>query len=673
MSCSSGPKIITEGLVFNLDPSNSKSYPAINDPYRNDVSVLFPFNGANNSTTFTDFSINNLTVTVNGDTKISNTQSKYGGTSAYFDGNGDSLTITNSTLFDFSGDFTVEGWFYFSQVNQYNGATVFIAMDVLNAFQFATEGNNIRLRFNGSLLIDYAYTASNLLNTWTHLAITRSGSTVTLWLNGTSVATASSSASINVSALWIGQQINNAAFYHYFNGYINDLRITKASRYSSNFTPPGQLTLFPSRAYDLRNDATATLTNGPVFSNVQNGVISFDASNDWISLPASSLLTFGTGDFTIDIWYRPNAKTNLYPQLIGNNITWQANCWALIDRHASTNPTKFSFFVYNYSSVLALLGSSTAPSNNNWYNVTVTRVGSTFSMYVNGILETTATSAASLDGGVSYIVAVGGDSVNGGTTIIDGNIGNLRIYKGKGLSATEVSQNYAGNRQKYVENPRTFSGLAVWFDSADLSTLRQNSNATTAATLNSDPVGYWADKSGNGRNAIQATAGNRVALKNGTRNLDPAVYFNGSQWLSVTTPGVDFGTGDFTIECWIKSLDTSVLKTPVGTLTSGFDGGWQLLQNNSKFGFGIGVGGGVETYDATITQGVWYNFAVCRKGSTLKTFLNGVNGSTITNSSNISQTGTMNIGWANESAQTGRRFNGEIQNLIIYKGFCKYF
>lgn len=56
------------------------------------------------------------------------------------------------------------------------------------------------------------------------------------------------------------------------------------------------------------------------------------------------------------------------------------------------------------------------------------------------------------------------------------------------------------------------SQKGVWYDPSDLSTLFQNSNGTTAVAVG-DPVGYIADKSGNGRHAIQATAGNRPTLQ----------------------------------------------------------------------------------------------------------------------------------------------------------------
>jgi hypothetical protein len=61
-------------------------------------------------------------------------------------------------------------------------------------------------------------------------------------------------------------------------------------------------------------------------------------------------------------------------------------------------------------------------------------------------------------------------------------------------------------------DPLTLSPEA-WYDPSDLTTLFQASNGTTAVTADGDPVGYIADKSGNGQHLIMATAANRPLYK----------------------------------------------------------------------------------------------------------------------------------------------------------------
>jgi hypothetical protein len=72
--------------------------------------------------------------------------------------------------------------------------------------------------------------------------------------------------------------------------------------------------------------------------------------------------------------------------------------------------------------------------------------------------------------------------------------------------------------------PTSITGLALWLDASDLTTLWQDSGRTTPVAANSDPVGAWDDKSGNARHFTQATSSKRVSyltnLVNGLPALD---------------------------------------------------------------------------------------------------------------------------------------------------------
>ena len=69
------------------------------DSYFGDVSLLLYGDGTNGNTSIVDSSSNNHAITVNGDAQISTTQSKFGGSSLYFDGSGDYLaTPVSDTL-----------------------------------------------------------------------------------------------------------------------------------------------------------------------------------------------------------------------------------------------------------------------------------------------------------------------------------------------------------------------------------------------------------------------------------------------------------------------------------------------------------------------------------------------------------------------------------------------
>jgi hypothetical protein len=80
---------------------------------------------------------------------------------------------------------------------------------------------------------------------------------------------------------------------------------------------------------------------------------------------------------------------------------------------------------------------------------------------------------------------------------------------------------------KVAFSPASISGLQLWLDASDASTLFQNSNGTTAASTDGDPVGYWGDKSPNINNTIQADGTKKPLLKLATQNGKNSVRFDG--------------------------------------------------------------------------------------------------------------------------------------------------
>jgi len=77
-------------------------------------------------------------------------------------------------------------------------------------------------------------------------------------------------------------------------------------------------------------------------------------------------------------------------------------------------------------------------------------------------------------------------------------------------------------------NPKSIATLAGWWDASVSSSLAQLSTGGTAVSADSDPVGYWADLSGNGRNLTQSTTNNRPLYKPGVLNGRPVIDFDGT-------------------------------------------------------------------------------------------------------------------------------------------------
>ena len=93
-------------------------------------------------------------------------------------------------------------------------------------------------------------------------------------------------------------------------------------------------------------------------------------------------------------------------------------------------------------------------------------------------------------------------------------------------------------------SPTEISGLALWLDASDGATLFQNSDGTVPATASSDPVGYWADKSGNGRHAVQATAGNRPTVGSSSTAGKNAVRNNGTGTVALQVAAWPYTAGN---------------------------------------------------------------------------------------------------------------------------------
>jgi hypothetical protein len=248
------------------------------------VSLLLHGDGANNSTTFTDNSPTPKTLTANGNAQISTAESKWGGASMKFDGNGDYLSSASdlTNLAFGTGDFTIE--FYAKKsANGVNGYD-----SVIQTYTGSTSvgGYNLELSstrgffFSGANVTIVSYSTNPNDSTWHHWAITRSGATVKMFKDGAVVATATSGASLGAQQLRIG---SNTYYSEAFNGYIDDLRVTKGvARYTDTFTPPTEA-FANSQAFitgNVKNDANANAARTVRAYRRDTGVLSGSTVSD---------------------------------------------------------------------------------------------------------------------------------------------------------------------------------------------------------------------------------------------------------------------------------------------------------------------------------------------------------------------------------------------------------
>jgi hypothetical protein len=164
--------------------------------------------------------------------------------SVYFDGSGDHLSIANNSDFHFgSEDFTIEGWYYHTSYSDNPGSGLWYESVNRKSWliYWNTQGQTrFFVSFNGS--DSYSALLHNVeqpLNTWIHLACTRQGSNIHMYINGILSATQALSGSTlytnTVDPITIGQWDGN----YDTAGYISNFRVCKGHAvYTSNFTPP---------------------------------------------------------------------------------------------------------------------------------------------------------------------------------------------------------------------------------------------------------------------------------------------------------------------------------------------------------------------------------------------------------------------------------------------------
>jgi hypothetical protein len=179
-----------------------------------------------------------------GNAQISTSVVKYGTGSLAFDGTGDFLATPQTVNTDFgTGDFTVEFWANWTSASSNSTLVCKWGLGSSNQYAWLINYNTFgNLWFytgdSGSpgSLFTFGFTPTT--STWYHIAFTRSGSSLKCFVNGTQAGSTETTTE-NMSAVQGTFVGNNPNSNTYFNGYIDDLRITKGyARYTANFTPP---------------------------------------------------------------------------------------------------------------------------------------------------------------------------------------------------------------------------------------------------------------------------------------------------------------------------------------------------------------------------------------------------------------------------------------------------
>jgi hypothetical protein len=344
--------------------------------------------------------------------------------SGYFYGASNSLTTPSGTC-PVINNFSASGWVYRTSVPGYQQTFVALGIDGSGRVGFFWTGNNFEYNIYGSSTVSIDGSGAMPVGVWTYVVLTRTSSTLSLYYNGTLIASVSLgtafSASSGRSMAWLDGTI----------GYATNLRFDTAA-YSTPTVVPTAPVSTTANTNNLLNFTNAGIFDNAMQNNLETvgnaqistsvvkygtGSMYFDGNGDALLPVASPNLALGTGNFTVELWVNIVSSTSTYNELLDWRKSGNSNGIALIY-------TSSALQVFNAITGTYIITAPTA-SLNTWYHVAIVRSGSTITFYINGTSVGTATLSSDLTS----------DQVNigryfGGSDYYNGYIDDLRITKG---------------------------------------------------------------------------------------------------------------------------------------------------------------------------------------------------------------------------------------------------
>jgi hypothetical protein len=185
----------------------------------------------------------------------------------------------------------------------------------------------------------------------------------------------------------------------------------------------------------LVNTITHSTTNpGYLIFNGNGSYAGSGGYNPYVSLPKSTDFDFGSGDFTVEMWtYTTTA--NPHPEYITLNVNGGSYA-AFRMEYWNGNVN----LLHSYNGVSHANGGSFPITLDAWQHIAVSRIGGSVAVYVNGVLKTTYSLTGSLI--AQQDSRIGDFYGSNGYYSFSGNISITKIYKGKGLTSSEVTTHF---------------------------------------------------------------------------------------------------------------------------------------------------------------------------------------------------------------------------------------
>jgi len=612
-------------------------------------------NGAQNNT-FLDSSPNTYTITRVGNT-TQGSFSPYGSNWSNFFGTGNYLTLTQQTAMSLgTGNFTVEAWVYPTE----NPSSFWTIVDARGGASNIPWAAGLRV-VSGNLKGEFFSGTSNQgttnipLNTWTHIAFARSGTTLRSFVNGVLDINTTMSTNLDVT----GTQIIGAlADPTYIQGYLSNVRVVKGTAvYTSAFTPSSTpltaisgtslLTCQSNRFIDNSANNFAITVNGTpsvqrfnpfgasaVYStSVIGGSGYFDGSGDYLTVPNTTNLNLGN-TFTIEAWVY--SQTTSLMQLVSCRDGSGGPCWQIVLNWNGSPTTGGVAFKFEDGNV-PVGTSSDVVKRNAWTHIAVCRNGTSFELFCNGVRVATGTNSTTFPT-PSSAVFIG--SLN--TPITEQLIGymsDFRMLKGTAL--------YTGTTYTVPTAPLTAIANTQLLTNYTNGAIFDNAMMNDLETVGNAQISTSVVKFGTGSLAFDGTGD----------------YLNSTNSLLAIQ-----GSSAFTLEAWIYPTSVS------GDLCI------YETRGGSGFVFFINSGGKLQVFDSvaalqtqsttTLTANTWTFISLVRAAgsSTVTYYVDGTSAGTFSLASFATATRTR-IG-AREDAIA--EYVGYMDDFRITIGYARY-
>lgn len=453
---------------------------------------------------------------------------------------GQYLTLPASSQLNLgTGDWTIEFWI---KVQDNKNQIGILNIDY-DQFEFDRQdtGNgsqyfvNIRGVFapGGDKSLTSIASASNVRGRWEHVALVKSGTSGTLYVNGVNVTNGGSAdfSNININLTdysytpWIGRHATNGGTLasYYMRGWLSNFRITKSAVYNGNFIP--STTPLPSientsllldftsaGMVDFTQSNTLTLVNGARIqdnstwppdmpSSIFNaGSLFLSGGASWsigahaFVLPNPSLNLYGT-DFTIECYFKANTFSTSNQVIMASRNYFTAGFngnWIL----RITSSTTIGF--YTYDGTATVQGTDfTVPTMNttDWYHLAVIRYNGTVRVYLNGVQSTTGPTAVTRtlnDAGNSGLYIGRG----GFNNAFNGQLNFIRISNIARYSFDGGAFRYPAANEDYFSSPpleltQTKGNYVYWAPSQGFSVSQTASYGTENDSMFDTPTPYY--------------------------------------------------------------------------------------------------------------------------------------------------------------------------------------